>query len=232
MKAASTLFSTISPQRWCRELESHQRHSVFQTDALLLSYTLVRHIRIELINSHWKCEVLPLKLMTLNCYPIDKFTYLLQISLALHTTLLCASEKDFIFSYGRRKTATARVRLYPADSEVMVKDKKLSKGDIYVNDLPIEKYFSDPFAKSAYTEVFRTTNTADRFITTAKVEGSGKSGQLGAVTLAIARALCIVDPKFKPTLRKKGFMTRDPRAKERKKPGLMGARKKKSSPKR
>lgn len=143
------------------------------------------------------------------------------------------TEKTGIYyGNGRRKTATARVRLYPSSAEVVVRGQKLAKGDIYVNDLPIEKYFSDPFARAQYTEVFRTTNTADRFITTVKVEGSGKSGQLGATVLAIARALCIVDPKFKSTLRKKGFMTRDPRAREREKPGLMGARKQKQSPKR
>lgn len=141
-------------------------------------------------------------------------------------------EKGFFGGFGRRKTATARARLYLPDREVMVAGQKLSRGDIYVNGLPIEKYFSDPFSKNAYTEIFRTTNTAGRFITTIKVEGSGMSGQLGAVILAIARALCVVDFKFKAILRKKGFMTRDPRAKERKKPGLMGARKKKSSPKR
>lgn len=133
---------------------------------------------------------------------------------------------------GRRKTATARARLYPLTKDVMVGDKKLEKGDVYVNNLPIENYFSGPYAKEQYTEVFRTTNTIGRFITTVNTNGSGFSGQLGATTLAIARALVEVDPKFRATLRKKGFMTRDPRAKERKKPGLMGARKQKSSPKR
>ncbi len=136
------------------------------------------------------------------------------------------------FGNGRRKTATARARLYLPNQEIVVGGQKLSKGDVYVNNLPIEKYFPDPFARAQYTEVFRTTNTASRFITTVLVEGSGKSGQLGAVILAISRALCTVDPKFKPILRKKGFITRDPRAKERKKPGLMGARKQKQSPKR
>ncbi len=138
----------------------------------------------------------------------------------------------YFFAVGRRKTATAKTRLHLGDKDVLVGDKKLNKGDVYVNGKPIEVYFSDPFAKSLYTEVFRTTNTVNRFITTVMVEGSGPSGQIGAVILSIARALCLVDPKFRPTLRKKGFMTRDPRMKERKKPGLMGARKQKSSPKR
>lgn len=140
--------------------------------------------------------------------------------------------KKIFYGRGRRKTATARARLYALGQEVLVGSEKLSKGDVYINNLSAEKYFSDPFAKTQFAELFRTTNTADRFITTISVSGSGKSGQLGAATLAIARALCVFDPKFKTTLRKKGFMTRDPRARQREKAGLMGARKQKQSPKR
>lgn len=142
------------------------------------------------------------------------------------------ANKNFFFGTGRRKTATARARLYLPTQEVVINGQKLEKGDVYVNGIQIEKYFNDAVAKAAYSEVYRTTNTMNRFITTLIVSGSGKTGQLGAVVLAIARALVTVDPKFKTTLRKKGFMTRDPRMKERKKPGLMGARKQKSSPKR
>ncbi len=139
---------------------------------------------------------------------------------------------DYTFAVGRRKTATARVRLYPGNAEVEISGKKLQKGETYVNGQPIDSYFSDPVAKDYYSEIYRTTNSGNRFITMIKVEGSGMSGQLGAVGLALARALVKIDPKFKSTLRKKGYMTRDPRMKERKKPGLMGARKQKSSPKR
>lgn len=141
-------------------------------------------------------------------------------------------EEKIYYGNGRRKTATARARLYPASAEVVIGGQKLSKGNIYVNGISIEKYFSDPFSKAKYLEVFSITNTVDHFITTVQVEGSGKPGQLGATTLAIARALCTMNPELKTILRKKGFMTRDPRARERKKPGLMGARKQKSSPKR
>lgn len=148
------------------------------------------------------------------------------------STKTAKPEKGYFFGYGRRKTATARARLYLPDQEVVVSGQKLNRGDVFVNNLPIEKYFPSPFAKSQYLEIYRTTNTSGRLITTVIVEGSGSSGQLGATLLAISRALCLVDPKFKVTLRKRGFMTRDPRAKERKKPGLMGARKQKSSPKR
>lgn len=125
------------------------------------------------------------------------------------------------YGNGRRKTATARVRL------VLGKEATLT-----VNNLPFEKYFPDPAAGSQCREIFRITNTVGKFITTVVVSGSGKSGQLGAVTLAIARALCTIDPKFKAVLRKKGFLTRDPRARQREKAGLMGARKQKQSPKR
>lgn len=128
--------------------------------------------------------------------------------------------KETITSFGRRKTATVSVRL------------TAGKGEISVNGLPIEKYFPDPFAKALFAEVFRTTNTVGKFVTTVHASGSGKYGQLGATVLAIARALCKVDPKFRPLLRKKGFLTRDPRSRQRKTPGLMGARKQKQSPKR
>ncbi|MBI4099531.1 30S ribosomal protein S9 [Candidatus Microgenomates bacterium] len=126
----------------------------------------------------------------------------------------------FFSGYGRRKTATASVRLTPG------------KGGITVNSLPVEKYFAGPYSNFQFTEVFKTTNTVGKFVTTVVVTGSGKSGQAGATVLAIARALCQFDPKLKTLLRKKGFMTRDPRARQREKAGLMGARKQKQSPKR
>ena len=141
-------------------------------------------------------------------------------------------DASFYFAVGRRKMAIARARIYPATAEVTLSGKKLEKGETYVNGMPIEQYFTSPYAKAQYLELFRTTNTAGRFIITVVVEGSGMSGQLGATTLAIARGLVQVDPKFRAILRKKDYMTRDPRGKERKKAGLPSARKKKSSPKR
>lgn len=127
----------------------------------------------------------------------------------------------YYFAVGRRKTAIARAKVFVE-----------GKGEITVNGIAAEKYFSDPYSKARLTELFHTTNTVNRFNITILVEGSGMSGQLGATTLAIARALVQIDPKFKAILRKKDYMTRDPRGKERKKAGLPGARKKKSSPKR
>lgn len=132
--------------------------------------------------------------------------------------------KDYISAVGRRKRAIARIRLYSTGE---------NKGSITVNGKPADEYFKSAVnAKSLIAEVFHCTNTANKFATTILVEGSGVSGQLGAVTLGIARALVKFDPKFKAILRKKGYMTRDPREVERKKPGLPKARKQKSSPKR
>lgn len=138
---------------------------------------------------------------------------------------------SFYEAVGRRKTASARARLY-SSAQMEFGGKMLNKGEIFVNDLPAAEYFNDEISRDSYFEIFRTTNSTNRFITIVKVRGSGMSGQLGAVVLALARAMVKVDPKFKPLLRKKGYLTRDPRSKERKKPGLMGARKEKQSPKR
>jgi len=121
---------------------------------------------------------------------------------------------------GRRKTAIARVRLVN------------EKGPILVNKKPIEEYFRGELLKVYYSEPFRTTNTLNKVSASILVEGGGKEAQLGATILGISRSLILLNPSFKSTLRKKGFLTRDSRAKERKKPGLMGARKKKQSPKR
>lgn len=131
-------------------------------------------------------------------------------------------KSNFIYAVGRRKTASARVRLY----------KK--KGAISVNDLPIEKYFSLEAYKQVYLEPFRVTDTIDRYSASVKVEGSGISSQLGAVTHGISRALSIADEKkYRPILKKHGLLTRDSRMKERRKPGLaQSARAKKQSPKR
>jgi small subunit ribosomal protein S9 len=132
------------------------------------------------------------------------------------------SKKDFIYAVGRRKTASARVRLF----------KK--RGDIVVNDIAIDKYFPLEVHKQAYLEPFRITDTLDRYSATVKVMGSGKSGQLRAVIHGIARALSVADTKeYRPILKKRGLLTRDSRMKERRKPGLaQSARAKKQSPKR
>ena len=132
-----------------------------------------------------------------------------------------SARKEIFYAVGRRKLAIARAILI------------LEKGDIIVNGKPLETYFPSNIAKISYVEPFRTTNTIGKWSGKITVSGGGQSAQLQAVILAISRILTKYDTeKFKPLLRKRGFLTRDPRAKERKKPGLMGARKKKQSPKR
>jgi len=114
---------------------------------------------------------------------------------------------------GRRKSATARVRLYPG------------RGTIIVNEKPVEEYFSRQRDILHLIEPLAATDTRNKFDVTVKVRGGGIFGQAGAVRHGIARALLEADPNLRPVLRREGFLTRDPRAKERKKPGLKRARK-------
>lgn len=128
---------------------------------------------------------------------------------------------DFYFAHGRRKEAVARVRLYK------------NGGKIIINDQPAEIYFPGEVAKVFYLKPFKVTNTEGQYSATVKVAGSGKAGQLGAVVHALTNALIVQNPEFKPALRRAGLVTRDPRAKERRKFGLaQKARKRKQSPKR
>jgi len=132
-----------------------------------------------------------------------------------------AKKPDCIHVIGRRKTATARVRLYQ------------KKGKIIVNNLPIDQYFPGITAQKLYLEPLNLTNTQDRLSFTIKVQGSGKSSQLGAVIHGLSRALVNLDEENKQTLKKRGFLTRDSRMKESRKVGTGGkARRKKQSPKR
>ncbi len=136
---------------------------------------------------------------------------------------------------GRRKESTARVRLYVAgNSEVTIGSQVIKSGDIVVNKRPIESYFAGEINKKIYLEPFRTTNTVGRFTVSAIISGGGLSGQLGAFVHGSARALEKADKeKFRPILKKRGFLTRDSRAKERRKAGFaQKARAKKQSPKR
>ena len=114
---------------------------------------------------------------------------------------------------GRRKTAIARVRLYPG------------QGSILVNDKPAEEYFPREADRAEVYGPLRVTSTLDQFSILVRVTGGGISGQAGAVQHGIARALLQANPELRKPLRDNGFLTRDPRAKERKKPGLKRARK-------
>ena len=114
---------------------------------------------------------------------------------------------------GRRKTAIARVRLVPGEGTVVVNGKQL------------DDYFGIDGAVERATAAFGVTNTVRKFNAMIKVEGGGVTGQIGAIAHGIARALLQVDKDNTKALRQAGLLTRDPRAKERKKPGLKRARK-------
>ncbi len=113
---------------------------------------------------------------------------------------------------GRRKEASARVFLRPGS------------GQVVVNGRPLEQYFPGVARRYRVLEPLRVTNAEGRFDVYANVQGGGVSGQADAVRHGIARALLSVDPNLRPVLRQHGLLTRDPRAKERKKYGRKRAR--------
>jgi small subunit ribosomal protein S9 len=136
---------------------------------------------------------------------------------------------------GRRKESSARIRLYVVnEGSIIISSVSMEKGSMHVNGRPVEKYFPGEIYKKMYQEPFRTTNTLGRFVVVVKCAGGGIAGQLAAVIHGVSRALEKVDKeKFRPILKKRGFMTRDPRAKQRRKAGFAGkARARKQSPKR
>ncbi len=120
----------------------------------------------------------------------------------------------YYYGTGRRKTASAQVRLYPSKEPA-----------ITVNDLRVDEYFSREADVMFLKTPLRVTATEDMFRISVKVRGGGVSGQAGAVRHGIARALTKANPELRRTLRREGSLTRDPRMKERKKPGLKRARK-------
>jgi small subunit ribosomal protein S9 len=120
----------------------------------------------------------------------------------------------YYYGTGRRKTASAQVRLYPSKEPA-----------ITVNDLRVDEYFSREADVMFLKTPLRVTATEDMFRISIKVRGGGVSGQAGAVRHGIARALTKANPELRRTLRREGSLTRDPRMKERKKPGLKRARK-------
>jgi small subunit ribosomal protein S9 len=114
---------------------------------------------------------------------------------------------------GRRKTSVARVNL------------KEGKGNMLVNDRTLEEYFGRETARMVVMQPFQLTQTTGNFDTEINVRGGGISGQAGAIRHGITRALMLVSPDFRGPLKKAGFVTRDPRAVERKKYGRHKARK-------
>lgn len=117
------------------------------------------------------------------------------------------------YGTGRRKTSVARVRLVPGE------------GNIIVNDRQLNDYFGLKTLELIVKQPLNLTDTLGKYDVLAKVEGGGPSGQAGAIRHGIARALLRVDAEYRPSLKKAGFLTRDPREKERRKYGLKKARK-------
>jgi small subunit ribosomal protein S9 len=128
----------------------------------------------------------------------------------------------YTYALGRRKEASARVRLFKG------------KGESLVNGVPIADYFSGLVNESFWRKPFSLTETAEKYFVSIKVKGGGIKGQVEASAHGIARALEKLNPeKFRPILKKAGLLARDPRVKERRKVGTGGkARRKKQSPKR
>ena len=123
------------------------------------------------------------------------------------------SKKPYLYGTGRRKSSVARVRLYEGGT-----------GKITINGRDIDDYFGLETLKMVVRQPLNATNTLGKVDIVATVEGGGVSGQAGALRHGISRALLLVNPDYRQILKKAGFLTRDPRMKERKKYGLKAAR--------
>ena len=122
------------------------------------------------------------------------------------------SAKPYFYGTGRRKKSVARVRIYPGS------------GEITINGRSIDDYFGLETLKLIVNQPFGVTGTTGKFDIVANVAGGGISGQAGAIRHGVARALLAADANYRPALKAAGFLTRDPRMKERKKYGLKAAR--------
>jgi len=121
--------------------------------------------------------------------------------------------QHYYYGTGRRKRAVARVRLYPGT------------GTIVINGRPFLEVFTRPVYQGIVRQPLLLTETLDKFNVQVKINGGGNTGWAEAIAHGITRALVAADEQYKPTLRKAGLLTRDPRVKERKKYGLKRARK-------
>ncbi|MEE1198030.1 MAG: 30S ribosomal protein S9 [Acutalibacteraceae bacterium] len=120
--------------------------------------------------------------------------------------------KPYFYGTGRRKSSVARVRVYNGT------------GKITINDRDIDDYFGLETLKLIVRQPLALTGTTDKFDIVCRVNGGGVTGQAGAIRHGVARALLQYDAELRAELKKAGFLTRDPRMKERKKYGLKGAR--------
>lgn len=135
--------------------------------------------------------------------------------------MTATSKSNYFYALGRRKSATARVRL------------SNGKGTITINDKPAEEYFAgSEFLLNELTRPFSALEQENKFDITVKVKGGGHAGQIDAIRLGIAKALVELNGDFKNTLRRAELLGRDPRERERKKFGLKGARKQRQFTKR
>ncbi len=132
-----------------------------------------------------------------------------------------ATKNDYFYALGRRKSSTARVRLTSG------------KGEITVNGKPAAEYFADSkFLLNDLHKPFVLLDLDTKHNVSAKVSGGGHASQIESIRLAIAKALALLNPDFKSTLKRADLLGRDPREKERKKFGLKGARKQRQFTKR
>jgi small subunit ribosomal protein S9 len=119
---------------------------------------------------------------------------------------------EIIHTIGRRKTSVARIYMQPGN------------GGIQVNGRDYKEYFPSEILQIVVNQPFSTVNASGAYDLKINVDGGGVKGQAEAIRMAIARALCEVDAEHRPALKKEGFLTRDPRMVERKKPGRRKAR--------
>ena len=126
---------------------------------------------------------------------------------------MAKKDSNIYYGTGRRKNAVARVRILPG------------KGNITINGISLEEYMPTDVARIIVKQPLVVTNTEGKYDLIVKVVGGGFSGQAGAIRHGLSRALVKANADYKTELKQAGFMTRDPRMKERKKPGLKKARK-------
>ena len=122
------------------------------------------------------------------------------------------SKQQYYYGTGRRKSSVARVRVYPGS------------GNITINGRAIDDYFGLETLKLIVRQPLNITDISDKFDIVCTVAGGGVTGQAGAIRHGLSRALLVYNPELRPVLKKAGFLTRDPRMKERKKYGLKAAR--------
>lgn len=128
-------------------------------------------------------------------------------------TAATTKKGQYYYAAGKRKTAIARVKLYDNGS-----------GDVTVNDRPIREYFKTPVQVENALAALKITDNVKKFDVVVTVQGGGNAAQSDAMRHGISRSLLLVDPDLRPILKAEGFLRRDARIKERKKPGLKRAR--------